>query len=129
MALRILSSAFSIIRTGLVTNSARIATSLFAVAAKCKYETSMKTRQLKEIQWRQSSTSIWSSRLGSWPRLHTWLIRRCFSAGLVNKGLHKINSPQEMCYDMSIYGEHFHSKVIGTLVVFLGYKIPILVFF
>ena len=26
-------------------------------------------------------------------------------------------------------GGHFHSKVIGMLVVFLGYKIPILVFF
>ena len=74
MALRILSSAFSVIRTGLVTNSARIATSSFAVAAKCKYETSMKTRRLKDIQCgngggrpRPYGLLDWGAGLGSIP--------------------------------------------------------------
>ena len=47
-------------------------------------------------------------------------------------GLHIVDldlSQGILASDMSPGGGHFHSKVIGMLVVFLGYKILILVFF
>ena len=58
----------------------------------------------------------------NWPKLCVWI---AWIVWIVDRGSH-FSSSQQKC---QIPGRgHFHSKVIGMLVVFLGYKIMILLF-